>query len=119
FGEPAFAGRATAAGALMLSAALLAVGTAIVFPFEMDTIVALSGGRLVGTHYGFYNTVVGVGILAGNLGTGALVGALRSAGAGSFVWVVLSSLGLICAGAMAVLVRTRDLTAPPSTLVAT
>ena len=119
FGEPAFAGRATAAGALLLSAALLAVGTAIVFPFEMDTIVALSGGRLVGTHYGFYNTVVGVGILAGNLGTGALVGALRSAAAGTFVWVVLSSLGLICAGAMAVLVRRRDLTAPPTTLIAT
>jgi len=26
---------------------------------------------LVGTHYGFYNTIVGIGILAGNLATGA------------------------------------------------
>ena len=98
----------------MLCAALLAVGTAIVFPFEMDTIVALSGGRLMGTHYGFYNTIVGVGILLGNLGTGALFGVFRDADAGAFVWVVLVSLGVICAATMALLVRARDLAAPPA-----
>jgi len=113
-GEPAVAGRVTAGVALLLCAALLAVGTAIVFPFEMDTIVALSGGRLMGTHYGFYNTIVGVGILLGNLGTGALFGVFRDADAGAFVWVVLVSLGVICAATMALLVRARDLAAPPA-----
>lgn len=113
-GEPAVAGRVTAGVALLLCAALLAVGTAVVFPFEMDTIVALSGGRLMGTHYGFYNTIVGVGILLGNLGTGALFGLFRDADAGALVWVVLVSLGVICAATMALLVRARDLAAPPA-----
>jgi hypothetical protein len=43
-----------------------------VFTFEMDTVVSLADNRLVGTHYGFYNTIIGIGIgiLAGNLATG-------------------------------------------------
>jgi hypothetical protein len=36
----------------------------------MDTIVALSRGRLVATHYGVYNTICGIGITVGNLLTG-------------------------------------------------
>ncbi|WP_425342091.1 hypothetical protein [Amycolatopsis coloradensis] len=35
---------------LLISAALLAPGTIVVFPFEMDTIVGLSGDKLVATH---------------------------------------------------------------------
>ncbi len=56
------------------------LGTAVVFQFELDTIVALSWDRLVATHYGLYNTVCGVGILLGNLGTGWVLGVARSAG---------------------------------------
>lgn len=55
--------------ALLSTACILALGTAVVAPFEMDTIVALSRDRLVATHYGLYNTVCGVGILLGNLGS--------------------------------------------------
>ncbi|WP_063050792.1 MDR family MFS transporter [Nocardia arthritidis] len=94
FGVPA------ASAALLGSAALLAVGTAAVFPFEMDTVVSLSGGRLVATHYGFYNTVVGVGILTGNLVTGAVVGAARAAGMDWAVWVGLSAIGVVAAFAL-------------------
>lgn len=57
FGTPA------AVGALLIAAALLAIGSAAVFPFEMNTVITLAGGRLVATHYGFYNTIVGTGIL--------------------------------------------------------
>ncbi|TSD93782.1 MFS transporter [Skermania sp. ID1734] len=89
-------GTATAVAALVVSAALLAVGTAATFPFEMNTVVSLAGGRLVATHYGFYNTVIGVGILAGNLATGSIVGAARHLGSGELVW-----LGLILIGAAA------------------
>ncbi|BBZ16011.1 MFS transporter [Mycolicibacterium gadium] len=46
-------GSIAAIAALLLSAGLLAVGSAAVFPFEMDTIVSLAGNRLVATHYGF------------------------------------------------------------------
>ncbi|WP_306362090.1 MFS transporter [Nocardia sp. CC227C] len=93
-------GPAAAVAALLVAAALLAVGTAAVFPFEMDTVVSLSGDRLVATHYGFYNTVVGVGILIGNLATGAVVGAARAAGVDWAVWAGLTAIGVLSALAL-------------------
>jgi len=93
-------GTVAAAAALLLSAAVLAVGTAAVFPFEMDTVVSLSEGKLVATHYGFYNTIVGVAILAGNLGTGAVFDVARAAGADRLVWVGLTLIGLLTAVAV-------------------
>lgn len=98
--DPDRFGAPVAAAALLLSAALLAVGTAAVFPFEMDTVVAMSGGKLVATHYGFYNTVVGVGILVGNLATGTVLGAARDAGAGWAVWTGLGAIGVVAAVAL-------------------
>lgn len=97
----------------MLTAALLAVGTAAVFPFEMDTVVALSGGKLVATHYGFYNTVIGIGILLGNLGTGAVFGFLSEAGLGALIWVALSVVGAVCVTALYLLDRSARLSPPP------
>src|SRR5690606_38904210 len=94
FGVPA------AIVALLLSTAVLAVGTAAVFPFEMDTVVSLADGKLVATHYGFYNTIVGIGILAGNLATGAVVGAARAAGADWTVWAGLALIGTLAATAL-------------------
>ncbi|WP_425303035.1 MFS transporter, partial [Nocardia wallacei] len=102
-------GAPVAVAALLLSAALLAVGTAAVFPFEMDTVVSMSGGKLVATHYGFYNTVVGVGILVGNLATGAVFGAARAAGAG---WAVGGGLGVI--GVVAAVSQRRSTPKPPA-----
>ncbi|WP_081706413.1 MFS transporter [Nocardia sp. CNY236] len=93
-------GAPVAIGALLTAAALLALGTAAVFPFEMDTVVTLSRGRLVATHYGFYHTVVGIGILAGNLTTGAVVDAARDAGADWAVWAGLSAIGVVAALAL-------------------
>ncbi|QHE72972.1 MFS transporter [Rhodococcus sp. WAY2] len=110
---PATASGLAAAGALVLTAALLAVGTAAVFPFEMDTVVALSGGRLVATHYGFYNTVVGLGILLGNLGTGAVFGILRDADLGALIWVALTGVGAVCVAALYLLDRSARLSPPP------
>jgi hypothetical protein len=92
-------GVVAAVAALLVTAALLAVGTAAVFPFEMDTVVSLAEGRLVATHYGFYNTVVGIGILGGNLATGAVVGAAHAAGVEWAVWVGLGAVGAV--GALA------------------
>jgi hypothetical protein len=74
---------------------MLAVGAAAVFPFEMDTVVALAGDRLVAIHYGFYNTIVGMGILAGNLATGAVMGATRQLGVGELLWAGLVLLGVL------------------------
>ncbi|MCX4584063.1 MFS transporter [Streptomyces sp. NBC_01481] len=95
-----------------LSALLLALGTMIAYPFEMDTIVRLSGDRLVATHYGLYNTICGVGITIGNLLTGAALDAARAAGVSALPWIALFLLGLACAAAVYGLHRTGRL-APP------
>jgi hypothetical protein len=96
-----------------VSTAVLAIGSAAVFPFEMDTVVALSGGRLVGTHYGFYSTIVGIGILAGNVATGALMQAARDRGVGLLVWVALAGIGLLSAAALRALARNGHLQNDP------
>ncbi|MFD9726076.1 MFS transporter [Streptomyces sp. NPDC059072] len=94
-----------------LAALLLALGTMIAYPFEMDTIVRLSGDRLVATHYGLYNTVCGAGIAVGNLLTGAALDAARAAGVSALPWLALSALGLGCAAALYGLQRTGRLAA--------
>ncbi|MEV0321068.1 MDR family MFS transporter [Streptomyces sp. NPDC050658] len=93
-----------------LAALLLAVGTMIAYPFEMDTIVRLSGDRLVATHYGLYNTICGVGITLGNLLTGAALDAARSAGMSALPWLALLVLGLACSGSLYGLHRAGSLT---------
>lgn len=94
------AGRVPAATALLVATAVLAVGTAAVFPFEMDTVVSLANGQLVATHYGFYNTIVGIGILGGNLATGTLMQATADVGRPELVWIVLVGIGLLSAAAL-------------------
>ncbi|MGY5080923.1 MDR family MFS transporter [Streptomyces nigrescens] len=96
-----------------MSALLLALGTMIAYPFEMDTIVRLSGDRLVATHYGLYNTICGIGITLGNLLTGAALDAARAAGMSAIPWIALCALGLACAAALYGLHRTGRL-APPN-----
>ncbi|MFC9391260.1 MFS transporter [Streptomyces venezuelae] len=100
FLAPAALGRGPAG--LLLCAAVLAVANAVLYPYEMDTVVALSRGRWVATHYGLYNTVCGVGITLGNLGTGAL---LDVTGWSAAPWLALCGVGLVCAAAMALLAR--------------
>jgi len=102
-------GAGVAIGVLLVSTAVLAIGSAAVFPFEMDTVVGLSVGRLVGTHYGFYSTIVGVGILVGNVAVGALIQAANARGAGALVWSALALTGLVSAAALVVLARTGRL----------
>lgn len=97
---------------LTAAVVFLAVGSAIVYPFEMDTVVALSGNRLVATHYGLYNTVSGLGITLGNLITGALWDFAVRQQALWITWLTLTATGLACATAVAVLSRTGRLTAP-------
>lgn len=107
-------GQAGAIVALLISAGVLAVGSAAVFPFEMDTVVSLAGDRLVGTHYGFYNTVVGVGILVGNLATGSLMQLARNIGAPELVWIALGVIGLLAAAALHGLDRAGRLSPTPA-----
>ena len=109
-------GQGAAVAALLIAAAILAIGSAAVFPFEMDTVVSLAGDKLVGTHYGFYNTIVGVGILAGNLLTGTLMQVARDADASELIWVALSVIGVLAACALHRLDRRGRLDPAPPVL---
>ncbi|MEU3739877.1 MFS transporter [Streptomyces sp. NPDC032198] len=107
--------RILAGVALASCAALLAWGGALLYPFEMDTVVRLSGDRLVATYYGAYNTVSGVAISLGNLA----VGALFDTGVSWLPWLALAATGFACAGLVARLHRTGHLTAPRTEVAAT
>nr|WSZ95762.1 MFS transporter [Streptomyces sp. NBC_00857] len=103
---------ATTVVSLIMAVVLLAAGGAVVYPFEMDTVVALSGDRLVATHYGLYNTVSGLGITLGNLATGALWDFALRHHALWLVWSALTTVGLICAASITGLARTGRLAKP-------
>ena len=90
---------------LLTAVALLGLGTAAVYPFEMDTVVSLAGGRLVATHYGLYNTVSGLGVTLGNLITGAVWDCAHRLGHPELTWWVLAATGALCAGCVALLGR--------------
>ncbi|KAA1251528.1 MFS transporter [Mycobacterium simiae] len=96
-------GTGIAMGALLLSASLVAVASAALFPFEMRTVATLSGDRLVATHYGFYSSIAGVGILVGNLGVGSLWGVAHRLNAEELVWVALILVGLVAVLGLALL----------------
>jgi len=95
--------------ALTVCAALLAWGGALLYPFEMDTIVRLSGNRLIATYYGAYNTTAGIAVSLGNLA----VGALFDTGVRWLPWAALAVTGLVCAGLVARLHRAGHLAAEP------
>ncbi|MET9103686.1 MFS transporter [Streptomyces antibioticus] len=99
----------TVLAALVAAVVLLAAGSAVVYPFEMDTVVALSGNRLVATHYGLYNTVSGLGITIGNLAVGALWDFAVRHDALWLTWGALTMTGLVCAASVAALARSGRL----------
>ncbi|MEV6742027.1 MFS transporter [Streptomyces sp. NPDC051104] len=106
---PGGVGLTTGVLALVLCAALLAWGGALLYPFEMDTVVRLSGDRLVATYYGAYNTASGIAISLGNLA----VGALFDTGIRWLPWIALAATGLACAGLVARLHRGGHLAPKP------
>jgi predicted MFS family arabinose efflux permease len=102
--------------AVLIAALLLAMGTMIAFPFEMDAIVDLAGGIGVGTHYGAYSTIGGVEITLGNLAVG---GALSSGAPPGLVWLGLAAGGFACAAGLCALpLRTPEAVLQPLAAVA-
>jgi len=97
---------------VLLSTVLLTLATMIVYPFEMAIIVEFAGQRLVGTYYGLYNTIAGIGIAAGNLLTGAALDAGHRYGFPALAWLLLCAIGAASALAVAGLRRSRHLTTP-------
>nr|WP_221308934.1 MFS transporter [Nocardiopsis mwathae] len=95
----------------LLTAALLGLGGVLVYPFEMDTVVRLSGERLVATHYGLYNTVSGLAITGGNLAVGAMLG-FGAPIAATVPWLALAALGAVGALGLVLIGRSGGLSAP-------
>ncbi|MFH9404141.1 MFS transporter [Streptomyces sp. NPDC017638] len=102
-------GAVTGVAVLTVCAVLLAWGGALLYPFEMDTVVRLSGDRLVATYYGAYNTASGIAVSLGNLA----VGALFDTGVRWLPWAVLAATGLGSAALVAGLDRAGHLAARP------
>ncbi|TDC43006.1 MFS transporter [Micromonospora sp. KC213] len=88
---------------VLISTVLLTLATMIVYPFEMATIVNLASERTVATYYGFYNTLSGIGIAAGNVLTGLALDTGRSSGFPALPWIALTVTGVVCATAVAAL----------------
>ncbi|MFE6760624.1 MDR family MFS transporter [Streptomyces sp. NPDC057684] len=96
-------------GGLVVCAALLAAGSALLYPFEMDTLVRLSGERLVATYYGAYSTVSGIAVAVGNLAVGSLFDLAARTDAPWLPWTALAVLGFACAAALTGLRRSGHL----------
>ncbi|MBO4207162.1 MFS transporter [Micromonospora echinofusca] len=116
-GRDGWFGYALALTPTLASALLLTLATMIVYPFEMATIVDLAGTGMVGTYYGLYSTLSGIGVAVGNLLTGLAIDVGRDLGVPALPWVALAVTGLGCAGAVAVLARRGQLVndRPPGT----
>ncbi|WP_433272605.1 MDR family MFS transporter [Actinosynnema sp. CS-041913] len=93
----------------LVTTVLLTLGTAVAYPFEMDTIVTLADGRLVATHYGFYNTLSGIGITLGNLATGWAWDVGIAHDRPSLVWIALTATGTAGTAALVLLQRAGHL----------
>ena len=103
--QDALAARLAWAAPAVIAALALTLGTAVAYPFEMDTITRLAGDRLVGTHYGLYSTITGLAITLGNLGTGALLDWATRRGHPALPYLALATLGAGSALALALLTR--------------
>jgi len=80
----------------ILSVVLLALGAMTLQPFVLSLIPVLGGNRLLGTYFGFYYLVQGVGVIVGNLAIGVAFDMSQAWGLTS-VWLLLLGLGLASA----------------------
>jgi predicted MFS family arabinose efflux permease len=96
---------------IMLCAAILTVGTMMVFPFEMATIADLAGDRGIGTYYSVNNLLSGIGSVFGNLLSAAAIGLSRALNVAGLPWLVLLLLAVLSATALTVVNRGDRLSA--------
>jgi MFS family permease len=90
---------------LALCCILLIGGQMLAAPFISSTITALSTGRLVGTYFGVFAVVQGIGAALGNFAGGAAFDLARAAGNPGLPWALMAAIGLACAGGLIALDR--------------
>jgi len=98
---------------LALCCILLVGGQMLAAPFISSTIASLSAGRLVGTYFGIYAVVQGVGAALGNFAGGAAFDLARAAGSPGLPWALMAAVGLTCAASLLGFDRFMLHTTPP------
>jgi len=96
--------------AFLASVVLLAVASAVIFPVEMSIVVSLSRDRLVATYYGFYNTIIGLGILVAYFVVGGLEEIAHYLNNDEIVWSALTFVGIATAAGL--YLQARAVSAP-------
>ncbi|ADD44358.1 MFS transporter [Stackebrandtia nassauensis] len=100
--------------AVVVCGTILATGTMITYPFEMDTIVTLAREQHVASHYGVFQTVAGIAVAAGNLAVGAGLDATGVGPWSTLPWAGLALAGFGCAlGLRAIAIRGATSVAQP------
>jgi MFS family permease len=94
---------------LALCCLLLVLGQMLAVPFVAALIPPLSAGRLLGTYFGMYALVQGIGAAFGNLAGGASLEFAQATGWGGLPWLLMVAVGVACACGVAVLDRSGQL----------
>lgn len=91
----------------VISALLLALGVMTLQPFVLSLIPTLGERRLLGTYFGFYYLLQGLGAMVGNLTLGITFDLAPTLGFASLPWLLLLSLGLASALSIVTLDRQK------------
>jgi len=97
---------------LALCCLLLVLGQMLAVPFIAALIPSLSAGRLLGTYFGMYALVQGIGAAFGNLIGGASLELAQATGWGGLPWLLMVAVGVACACGVAALDRSGHLNVP-------
>ena len=90
---------------------LLTVGSAVAYPFLMETIPRLGHNRNTGAYFGFFWTIAGIGTITSNTLTGVLFDIRDDIGVPALPWLALLAIGCICITGILLLDRSGRLAA--------
>lgn len=90
---------------ILLSTALLTLGSMIAQPFAMEMIPLLGGEHMIGTYFGLYYLASGVGAALGNTASGALFDLSGAWGWPAAPWLLMLAVGFSSALCIATLNR--------------
>lgn len=90
---------------------LLTVGSAVAYPFLMETIPRLGRNRNTGAYFGFFWTIAGIGTVLNNTLAGVLFDIRDAVGIAALPWLALLTIGCICTFGVLLLDRSGRLAA--------
>ncbi|RIK41073.1 MAG: MFS transporter [Chloroflexi bacterium] len=88
---------------------LLTVGSAVAYPFLMESIPRLGNNRNTGAYFGFFWTIAGIGTIVSNTLTGVLFDIRDRLGIPALPWIALLGVGSLCISGILLLERSGRL----------